>query len=208
MKKGFTLIELAIALMVIGLILAMAMKGRSVVESAELKSDINKIKKVSTAITTYYSKHEVLPGKEASGSIAYTNTKMLDDLFEESSVTLDDFYLSTENAYINVVGCNKPWWGEDGGYRIIANNFNGEAGTGGMCMVISTVSPDKVEGTADIKYKTTNSLACHIEKMLDDESFVTGHGLWGESMGASGMDLPEDCYDEPLNVGNYAYAIF
>jgi prepilin-type N-terminal cleavage/methylation domain-containing protein len=50
MKKGFTIVELAIVLVVIGIILAMAVKGRNLVEAARYKAEINKIRKLEAAV--------------------------------------------------------------------------------------------------------------------------------------------------------------
>lgn len=67
--KGFTLVELAIVLIVIGLLLGMAFKARNMVDAARVKSDISKITKISTAFNTYFSKFDTLPGIKPDGSI-------------------------------------------------------------------------------------------------------------------------------------------
>lgn len=54
-KKGVTLVELAIVLVVIGLLMGMAFKGKTLADYAKIKADINKINKIATALNVYYS---------------------------------------------------------------------------------------------------------------------------------------------------------
>ncbi len=57
MKKGFTIVELAIVLVVIGIILAMAVKGKALVETARYKAEINKIRKLEAAVHIWLATH-------------------------------------------------------------------------------------------------------------------------------------------------------
>jgi prepilin-type N-terminal cleavage/methylation domain-containing protein len=60
--KGFTLIELSIVLVIIGLVLGGIMVGRELIRAAELRSVISQIEKYKTAITTFKLKYNALPG--------------------------------------------------------------------------------------------------------------------------------------------------
>ena len=57
MKKGFTIVELAIVLVVIGIILAMAIKGKSLVDAARFRAEINKLRKLEAAMHIYIANH-------------------------------------------------------------------------------------------------------------------------------------------------------
>ena len=54
--KGFTIVELAIVLVVIGIIIGMAVKGKSLVDAARVKADLARIYKIEAATAVYYTK--------------------------------------------------------------------------------------------------------------------------------------------------------
>ena len=56
-KKGFTIVELAIVLVVIGVILGMAVKGKSLVDTARLRAEVNKVRKLEAAVHIYLATH-------------------------------------------------------------------------------------------------------------------------------------------------------
>ncbi len=61
-QKGFTLIELSIVLVTIGLIVAGIMAGQSLIHSAQLRSVIVEVNGFKTAINTYKDYYDYLPG--------------------------------------------------------------------------------------------------------------------------------------------------
>lgn len=61
-KLGFTLIELSIVLVIIGLIIGGALVGRDLIRAAEIRSQITQIEKYRTAIKTFQLKYNALPG--------------------------------------------------------------------------------------------------------------------------------------------------
>lgn len=61
-QEGFSLIELAIALIVIGIILGGILKGHELIENARLKKTISQITHYQMAIATFMDQYEALPG--------------------------------------------------------------------------------------------------------------------------------------------------
>ena len=61
-QKGFTLVELAIVLVVIGLILGMAFKGKDLIDSAKVKSLAAQYEKIVAATNIFYEKYGFYPG--------------------------------------------------------------------------------------------------------------------------------------------------
>lgn len=78
-KYGFTLIELSITLVIIGLLVGGVLVGRDLIAAAEIRSQISQFEKYNTAVKTFQLKTGYLPGDipdpdaSALGLIARTN---------------------------------------------------------------------------------------------------------------------------------------
>lgn len=61
-KSGFTLIEISIVLVIIGLIIGGILTGKDLINGAEIRSQITQIEKYNTAVRTFQNKYGNLPG--------------------------------------------------------------------------------------------------------------------------------------------------
>jgi prepilin-type N-terminal cleavage/methylation domain-containing protein len=61
-KQAFTLIELSIVLVIIGLISAGVLVGRDLIRAAEVRSQVSQLEQMDTAVTTFRLKYSCLPG--------------------------------------------------------------------------------------------------------------------------------------------------
>jgi prepilin-type N-terminal cleavage/methylation domain-containing protein len=61
-KGGFTLIELSIALVIIGLIIGGIFVGKDMIHAAEIRSMIGNVEKYTTAVNTFKTKFNEIPG--------------------------------------------------------------------------------------------------------------------------------------------------
>ena len=71
MKKesGFTLIELAIVLVIIGLLLGGVLKGQELINSAKVKNMANDFKNIQIQIYSYQDKFRALPGDDKAATV-------------------------------------------------------------------------------------------------------------------------------------------
>lgn len=70
--RGFTLIELAIVLVVIGLLLGGVLKGQELIESARARNIISQLDSIKAAYYAFQDKHRAAPG-DYPGALAYAN---------------------------------------------------------------------------------------------------------------------------------------
>ncbi|OCC15095.1 hypothetical protein DBT_1581 [Dissulfuribacter thermophilus] len=68
-QGGFTLVEMAIVLVIIGLIVGAIMKGQSLIQEAKVKNVINQVNGLRAAILTFYDRYGMYPGDENLSNI-------------------------------------------------------------------------------------------------------------------------------------------
>ncbi len=63
-QKGFTLVELAIVLVIIGIILGAVLKGQELIKNAKEKRLYNTYREIIAAVNTYLDRYNALPGDD------------------------------------------------------------------------------------------------------------------------------------------------
>jgi len=64
-QSGFTLVEIAIVLVIIGLLLGGVMKGQEMIANAKIKSLVDQAKSLAAAVYTYQDKYGAYPGDDS-----------------------------------------------------------------------------------------------------------------------------------------------
>lgn len=84
MKQGFTLVELSIVLVIIGLLIGGILVGQSLIESVKINSQIQQVQQFQIMVRNFKDKYAQLPGDSTiiNGAIA-NNDGILDDGEEE-----------------------------------------------------------------------------------------------------------------------------
>ena len=67
-QSGFTLVEIAIVLVIIGLLLGGVLKGQEMIENSRIKSVVADMRGVSAAFTGYFDRYRALPGDELNAT--------------------------------------------------------------------------------------------------------------------------------------------
>jgi prepilin-type N-terminal cleavage/methylation domain-containing protein len=68
-QSGFTLIEIAIVLVIIGLLLGGVLKGQELINSAKIKNVANDLNGISAAVYSYQDRYKTYPGDD-NGAVA------------------------------------------------------------------------------------------------------------------------------------------
>jgi len=69
-QAGFTLVEIAIVLVIIGLLLGGILKGQEMITQAKIKNIVNDMNGMSAAIYSYQDRYRALPGDELNATVA------------------------------------------------------------------------------------------------------------------------------------------
>jgi prepilin-type N-terminal cleavage/methylation domain-containing protein len=97
-QAGLTLLEMAVVLVIIGLLLGGALKGQEVIVNAKIKNLENDYKGISIALYSYQDRYRALPGDDkyatkrfkGSNTIAGNGNGKISGEFDDSSQTPDE----------------------------------------------------------------------------------------------------------------------
>ncbi len=194
-QQGFTLVELAIVLVVIGLIMGMAFKGRDLIDGAKIKNAQAQYNKVATAFNIYHEKYgsqpgdgwTAAPGTAVTGSTG-TRNGMLDSAIETAaalSVLQNASILTnadTQSAF------SQAWTISDSSAAAVAH-FDANANY----LTIGGIATPAV----DVRF------VCQLDRVMDDGAPDTGIVRSSASKGstaASDYDNSVDCWSRSGQV--------
>ncbi len=127
MKNGFTLIELSIVLVIIGLIIGGITAGADLIRAAELKSVVTDVNQYKTALHTFRLKFNALPGDMDNAS-SYWPTECVDENSTFCNGNGDDIFSDANGDNGWQEGSRA--WQHMGLAEILSNRYDGKF-TGG-----------------------------------------------------------------------------
>jgi prepilin-type N-terminal cleavage/methylation domain-containing protein len=74
-QHGFTLVEIAIVLVIIGLLLGGILKGQELITNAKVKNAVNTFNGTSAAIYAYQDRYKYLPGDDPTATTRWTGSR-------------------------------------------------------------------------------------------------------------------------------------
>lgn len=70
-QKGFTLVEIAIVLVIVGLLLGAVLKGQELIFNSKVKATYNLSKELSAAMYSYQDRYKQLPGDDSQAATRF-----------------------------------------------------------------------------------------------------------------------------------------
>lgn len=100
-EKGFTLVELAVVLIILGAIFMSVLKVESMVKNAKIRQVINQYREVRTAILVYKDKYGYLPGDDSLANV-HVGSALLGN-GDGKIDALERFYASEHISYAGLI---------------------------------------------------------------------------------------------------------
>lgn len=193
-QTGFTLVELAIVLVVIGLILGMAFKGKDLIDSAKVKNLAAQYNKIVAASNTFYEKYGSYPGDgcSANGNPATvaacngTRNGVIDDANEAAAF----WVLLVQRTNILTAADRRSVFGQDWNIsddNIGAANANASR-TGNRGNNYLYIGQAPTDSASDMRF------VCALDRLIDDG--VAGTGLIRSNTGVN-YNANTDCWAQP-----------
>ncbi|MCW8854304.1 MAG: prepilin-type N-terminal cleavage/methylation domain-containing protein [Gammaproteobacteria bacterium] len=182
-QSGFTLIEIAIVLVIIGLLLGGVLKGQAMMDNAKLKRTSNDFNGISAAIFSYMDRYAALPGDDPnafarwglSAAIASQGDGIIDGAWDANVATAES---SLVWEHLRAAGLISGT-----GFAMPVNPFGGTFGVEDAAAEATTAIDT---GSVICMNGVEGQFADILDIQLDD-----GVGDTGEMMNAAG-----DTYDD------------
>ena len=176
-NHGFTLIEIAIVMVIIGLLLGGVLKGQELIVQARIKNIINDFNGIASAVYSYQERYRAYPGDDAkagrwAGVAAGNGNGQLDG----SESTLFWQHLR-ESGFLTGSGDSAPTHPENGVFSVV-NNASGLAGwvlcaenlSGKVAQAIDTQLDDGEANKGQVRAYSDTSAQSAVTQYNEDES--------------------------------------
>lgn len=184
-QTGFTLVELAIVLVVIGLILGMAFKGKDLIDGAKVKNMAAQYNKVVTASNTFYEKYGFYPGDGCpAGATTVVACNGAKNGLINGAGEIAGFWALLKSTNILTQADQRSVFGGDWN---ISNNNVGVAGNGPS--TTGNVGNNYLYVGGAVNAQNDVRFICALDKMMDD-----GVPNTGMIRSSGGYTLAADCW--------------
>ena len=187
-QAGFTLVEIAIVLVIIGLLLGGILKGQEMIVQAKIKNVINDMNGVTAALNSYQDRYRALPGDDKSAASRWTSTTgmvngdgdgVISGKWTPATPATDEtaqFWLHLRSAgFVAGTGLDNPFNALSG--KMGVQTGNGPAPSTAATAVMATVGPPAIAGFTGLILCSANlpdKMAISVDAQVDDGNAQTG----------------------------------
>jgi prepilin-type N-terminal cleavage/methylation domain-containing protein len=183
-QKGFTLVEIAIVLVIIGLLLGGILKGQEMITQAKIKNVIADMSGVSAAMYGYQDRYRALPGDDKGAGARWAS----------ASATSGDGDGLVEGAYLSATATDESvnFWhhlrlsgfvagtGKDQPFNAVSGRMGVQTGDGTVNtpgQVLAVTSPSAPGFTSLIMCSANlpDKIAVSVDAQMDDGIGTTGN---------------------------------
>jgi len=159
-QKGFTLVEIAIVLVIIGLLLGGILKGQEMITQAKIKNVMSDFTGISAAYHGYQDRYRVLPGDDSgaasrwSGATSGNGNGIVAGAYNSTTAT-DESRLWWDHlrraGFVSGSGSAQPFNAVTGQIGVQTGNGSGGSALGGFSglLMCSANLPDKIAIAVD-----------------------------------------------------------
>ncbi len=107
MRKGFTLIELSIVIVIIGLLTSAVIGAASLIRAANVQSTISSIRSLNQSVLAFKLEYDALPGDFIEASSYFVSGTQPDQVTDgNGDKTINGMRFGTAGVYNSSTGCN------------------------------------------------------------------------------------------------------
>ena len=128
-QAGFTLVEIAIVLVIVGLLLAGVLKGQELIENSRIKAIATDMRAIQAAVNGYQDRYRAIPGDETLATMAARGWAASAAAGGGDADGILDITLA--QTFANT-GEQRPFWRALRASGLIAGEPLGAAGAGGL----------------------------------------------------------------------------
>src|SRR5512135_3918112 len=169
-QKGFTLVEIAIVLVIIGLLLGGILKGQEMITQAKIKNVVNDFNGIAAAMNSYQDRYRSLPGDDLNASTRWSGAVSGngDGIFSNTCV-YNQTLAGTPTASQE---CNLFWW-----HLRLAGFVGGPTAAGAAAGQQPANAANGIMGfTSNIVCSSNlpDKIAIAVDTQMDDGTAATG----------------------------------
>ena len=184
-QSGFTLVEIAIVLVIIGLLLGGVLKGQELINSAKSKAVVNDFRNTATMITAYQDRFRALPGDDRAANLHLQNTTtaengdgdgLIEGAFDSSAPTDESSKLWAHLRRANLAS----------GDATLTGDWQPRNSDGGRIGVTSSAPAASMNGRIFVcQASVSGRIAQQVDTTMDDGNPATGSVRFGTMSGGA-----------------------